>query len=208
MKERTYKDIAYNRHSVKVYDPEVKISQDEMIQILDEAVKAPSSVNMQPWRFVVVQSQNGKEKLRPLIRFNQRQNDTSSAMILIFGDMQCWQKGEQIYGEAVERGLMPQDVKEELMQFIMPAYTGASPEKMNDIVKIDCSLCAMQLMLAARDHGYDTCPIGGFEHEQLAEAFGLDPERYVPVLIISIGKSDYETHQSVRLRAEEITKFI
>ena len=38
---------------------------------------------MQPWRFVVVESEAGKEKLKPLIRFNTRQNETSSAMLLI-----------------------------------------------------------------------------------------------------------------------------
>ena len=78
---------------------------------------------------------------------------------------------------------------------------------MNDIVKIDSSLAAMQLMLVARLHGYDTNPIGGFEEEKLAEAFGLDPERYVPVIIIAMGKSDYKAHSSVRLDAEEITVF-
>ena len=43
---------------------------------------------MQPWRFLVVESDEGKDKLRPLIRFNTRQNDTSAAMVVIFGDMQ------------------------------------------------------------------------------------------------------------------------
>lgn len=62
-------------------------------------------------------------------------------------------------------------------------------------------------MLVARAHGYDTNAIGGFEEDQLAEAFGLDPKRYVPVLIVAIGKSDYESHDSVRLPVEDITKF-
>ena len=60
---------------------------------------------------------------------------------------------------------------------------------MNDVVKVDSSLAAMQFMLVARDHGYETNPIGGFEADQLAEAFGLDKDRYVPVIILSIGKA-------------------
>ncbi|MDM0814812.1 nitroreductase family protein [Clostridium perfringens] len=207
MENNNFKDVVFNRHSVKVFDKNVKISHEEMLEIIKEATKAPSSVNMQPWRFVVVESEEGKEKLRPLINFNTRQNDTSSAMILIFGDMKCYEKAEEIYGSAVEKGFMTEESKKEAMEFFVPFYKNASKKKMNDIVKIDSSLAAMQLMLVARLHGYDTNPIGGFEEEKLAEAFSLDPERYVPVIIIAMGKSDYKAHSSVRLDAEEITVF-
>ncbi|HHQ4188082.1 nitroreductase family protein [Clostridium perfringens] len=207
MENNNFKDVVFNRHSVKVFDKNVKISHEEMLEIIKEATKAPSSVNMQPWRFVVVESEEGKEKLRPLVNFNTRQNDTSSAMILIFGDMKCYEKAEEIYGSAVEKGFMTEESKKEAMEFFVPFYKNASKNKMNDIVKIDSSLAAMQLMLVARLHGYDTNPIGGFEEEKLAEAFGLDPERYVPVIIIAMGKSDYKAHSSVRLDAEEITVF-
>ncbi|HAP8489220.1 TPA: nitroreductase family protein, partial [Enterococcus faecium] len=62
-------------------------------------------------------------------------------------------------------------------------------------------------MLVARDHGYETNPIGGFEADQLAEAFGLDKDRYVPVIILSIGKAVEEGYESVRLAPEKITTF-
>lgn len=63
----------------------------------------------------------------------------------------------------------------------------------------------MQLMLVARAHGYDTNAIGGFEADQLAEAFDLDPERYVPVLILSIGKAADAGYESFRLNPETFT---
>lgn len=207
MYNNDFNDVVFNRHSVKVFDKNVKIGQQEMLELIQEATKAPSSVNMQPWRFVVVESEEGKERLRPLIRFNTRQNDTSAAMILIFGDMKCYEKGEEIYDANVKAGFMPEDVKKELMSFFMPAYENAPKAKMNDLVKIDSSLAAMQLMLVARAHGYDTNPIGGFEEDQLAEAFGLDPERYVPVIIIAIGKGVEAPFQTIRLDAKEITSF-
>ncbi|MBR8701679.1 putative NAD(P)H nitroreductase YodC [Fusobacterium sp. DD29] len=202
-----FKDIVFNRHSVKLFDENFKINHDEMLEMIKEATKAPSSVNMQPWRFLVVESEEAKKTLRPLIRFNTRQNDTSSAMIIIFGDMKCYEKGEQIYSETVKQGYMPEDVKKELMDVFMPEYMNASREKMNDIVKIDSSLAAMQLMLVARAHGYETNPIGGFEGDKLAKAFNLDEERYVPVIIIAIGKGIEEPHKSIRLNPEEITMF-
>jgi nitroreductase len=92
-----FSDIAFGRKSIRLYDENFKISQEEMLEMIQEATTTPSSVNMQPWRFVVVESEEAKAKLKPLIRFNTRQNDTSSAMVLIFGDMQCYEHGEEIY---------------------------------------------------------------------------------------------------------------
>ncbi|AYF99667.1 nitroreductase family protein [Lactococcus allomyrinae] len=202
-----FSEITFGRKSIRLYDENVKISHEEMLQLIQEATAAPSSVNMQPWRFVVIESREEKEKLKPLIRFNTRQNDTSSAMILIFGDTNCYELGEEIYNQAVEEGKMPTEVRNQQLEAIIPYYKSFTKSEMNDVVKIDASLAAMQLMLVARAHGYDTNPIGGFESDQLAETFGLDKSRYVPVLILSIGKAIEEGYESVRLSASKITSF-
>ncbi|EOT28031.1 nitroreductase family protein [Enterococcus saccharolyticus] len=199
--------ITFERKSVRVYDETYKISHEEMLEMIQEATLAPSSVNMQPWRFVVVESDEQKAKLKPLIRFNTRQNDTSSAMILIFGDMACYELGEEIYNQAVAEGKMPAEVRDQQLEAIIPYYQNFTREQMNDVVKIDASLAAMQLMLVARAHGYETNPIGGFEADQLAEIVDLDKERYVPVMILSIGKAKETGYPSVRLAAERITTF-
>lgn len=203
----TLTDVMLDRKSIRVYDETVKIPQLEILEMIQEATTAPSSVNMQPWRFVVVESPEAKETLKPLIRFNVRQNDTSAAMVLIFGDMECYELGEEIYDQAVAEGKMPQEVRDQQLGAILPYYKNLSKQEMNDIVKIDSSLAAMQFMLVARAHGYDTNPIGGFEKDQLAEAFGMDKDRYVPVMILSVGKAAEEGYQSVRLDAETITNF-
>ena len=207
MKNNDFKDVVFNRHSVKEFDKDYKIEREEMLQILEEATKAPSSVNLQPWRFVIVESEEGKDKLRPIIKFNTKQNDSSSAMILIFGDMKCYEKTDEIYSMAVEAGYMNEDDKNKSVELFNQVYKSFSKEEMNDVVKIDSSLAAMQLMLVARARGYDTNPIGGFEKDQLAEAFGLDPDRYVPVMIVAIGKAAYTAHKSPRLDVKDITDF-
>ncbi|MFT9450832.1 nitroreductase family protein [Liquorilactobacillus ghanensis] len=202
-----FPEIIFGRKSVRVYDETFKISHEEMLEMIQEATTAPSSVNMQPWRFVVIESDEQKAKLKPLIRFNTKQNATSSAMILIFGDMQCYELGEEIYNQAVAEGKMPDEVRDQQLAVIIPYYKNFTKEHMNDVVKIDSSLAAMQLMLIARAHGYETNPIGGFESDQLAEAVGLDKERYVPVMILSIGKEKEAGYTSVRLPAEKVTEF-
>ena len=202
-----FSSVVFGRKSVRVYDETVKISHEEMLEMIQETTTAPSSVNMQPWRFVVVESEEAKAKLKPLIRFNTRQNDTSSAMVMIFGDMNCYEYGEEIYDQAVAEGKMPAEVRDQQLAAILPYYQKFTREQMNDVVKIDASLAAMQFMLVARSHGYETNPIGGFEADQLAEAFDLDKERYVPVMILSVGKAVEEGYESVRLAPEKITTF-
>ncbi|EOS7908166.1 nitroreductase family protein [Enterococcus hirae] len=202
-----FSSVVFGRKSVRVYDETVKISHEEMLEMIQETTTAPSSVNMQPWRFVVAESEEAKAKLKPLIRFNTRQNDTSSAMVMIFGDMNCYEYGEEIYDQAVSEGKMPAEVRDQQLAAILPYYQNFTREQMNDVVKIDASLAAMQFMLVARSHGYETNPIGGFEADQLAEAFDLDKERYVPVMILSVGKAVEEGYESVRLVPEKITTF-
>ncbi|MBC6314806.1 nitroreductase family protein [Listeria grandensis] len=202
-KNNDFEDIIKNRRSIRTYDDSVKISREEMEQILTDAMRAPSSVNMQPWRFVVVESPEGKAKLRPLVRFNTQQNDTSSAMIVIFGDMNSFDNGEKIFSSAVEQGLMPADVKEKQMAALTLYYANSPREELERVALIDGSLVAMQLMLVARAYGYDTNPIGGFERHEVAEAFDMDIERYVPVMIVSIGKATDAGYGSYRLSTDE-----
>ena len=40
------------------------------------------------------------------------QNDTSAAMIIVLGDLNYYNKFDEIYGEAVEKGYMTQEVKD------------------------------------------------------------------------------------------------
>ncbi|MBL5856499.1 nitroreductase family protein [Bacillus sporothermodurans] len=199
--------IVTERRSIKSYDKNVKISREEMEEILTLATRAPSSVNMQPWRFLVIESPEAKAKLAPLARFNQTQVETSSVVIAVFGDLNNFEKFEEIYGAAVDKGLMPLEVKEQIHASFSGYYETASREEMKDVVLVDGGLVSMQLMLAARAYGYDTNPMGGYEKDQIAEAFGLDKERYIPVMLISIGKAADNGHPSVRLPIDQVAQW-
>lgn len=207
VKTNDFKEIALGRRSVKVYDPSVKISREEMTEILTEATRAPSSINLQPWRFLVIDSPEGKATLAPLARFNQRQVETSSVVIAVFGDLNNFDNFEQIFGEAVELGYMPQDIKEMQQEKVTAHFAALDPVVNRETVLIDGGLVSMQLMLVARAHGYDTNAIGGYEKDQIAEAFGMDKDRYVPVMLISMGKGINEGHPSTRLPIDQIAQW-
>lgn len=200
-----FNTIVLERRSVKVYDPEVKISREEMTEILAEATRAPSSVNMQPWRFLVIDSAEGKAKLAPLASFNQTQVLTSSAAIAVFYDANNVEYMDEIFGKAVELGYMPREVMNMQMQQVKPYYEKITAAEMRDVNLIDSGLISMQLMLVARAHGYDTNPMAGYDKEHIAETFGLDKERFQPVMLISIGKAAKEGYPSYRLPVETIT---
>ncbi|NBD25096.1 nitroreductase family protein [Paenibacillus glycinis] len=205
IKNNDFANIITGRRSVKLYDEDVKIAKEELQIIIQEASLAPSSANLQPWRVIVVHTPEGKSKLRPLVQFNTRQNDTSAAMLIILGDTQSELYAEEIYDTAAELGKMPRDVRDKQVTQIMSMFPQIPRELKIEIAKVDASLFAMQLMLVARAHGYDTNPMAGFERDQVVRAFDLDDERYVPVMIVSIGKAKEAGHESVRLPSEKIT---
>ncbi|WP_433707450.1 nitroreductase family protein [Paenibacillus illinoisensis] len=200
-----FDNIVLERRSVKVYNPEVKISREEMSEILAKASRAPSAINMQPWRFLVIDSAEGKEKLAPLASFNQTQALTSSAVIAVFYDAENIAYMDEIFSKSVELGYMPQDIKEMQMQQAKPYYASMSPSELRDMNLIDSGLISMQLMLVARAHGYDTNPMAGYDKDRIAEVFGLDKERFQPVMLISIGKAVKDGHPSYRLPVDTIT---
>ncbi|CAM3286058.1 nitroreductase family protein [Sporolactobacillus spathodeae] len=197
--------VINERHSVKQYDQSIKIPHQEMVEMLEEATKAPSSINLQPWRFVVVEE--GKERLKSLVRFNQSQLATSSAMILILGDMNHVDYADEIFTAAVEKHLMPQDVKDYYLNFVTDAFSKMTRQEIRENTLIDSGLVAMQLMLVAKAHGYDTNPIGGFERKEIMEALGVAVERYVPIMLLSIGKAAKPAHESVRLPIERVVSW-
>ncbi|KQS36527.1 NAD(P)H nitroreductase [Exiguobacterium sp. Leaf196] len=206
-KKHTQGRLNKGRRSIRNYDTNVKISKEEMTQILEEATLAPSSVNMQPWRFLVIDSEEGKATLAPLAKFNQVQVETSSAVIAVFGDMNAVDSIETIYDMAVEKGLMPQEVRDRQVPAIKGFYRPEDVETLRDSILIDSGLVSMQLMLVARAHGYDTNPIGGYAKDQIAEAFGLEKERYLPVMLLSIGKAVDTGYPSVRLPIADIAEW-
>jgi nitroreductase len=63
-----YYRLINGRESIRDYDPEKKISKETLEKILDAGRIAPSAKNLQPWKFLVIQSREMLEKIRPCYR--------------------------------------------------------------------------------------------------------------------------------------------
>jgi nitroreductase len=192
-------DQILKRKSIRLYDENVKISREEMNQILTEAMLAPSSRNQQPWRFVVVDTKLGKEKLSLAMPYNLNQLNTSAAMIVLFQDLEKYKLAEVMLDQQLQAGMITQADKEKNLKTVNDLIPTLKPESIEREGLIDCGLVAMQLMIVARFHGYDTCPIGGFERDKINDALDYDKSRFKPVMIVSIGKAKEAGKKTLRL---------
>ncbi|TNJ68270.1 nitroreductase family protein [Paenibacillus hemerocallicola] len=194
--------VAAGRRSVRVYDSEWTISKEELQDILKTAIMAPSSSNLQPWRFLVLQNAELKRKLLP-IAYNQQQVVEASAVIAVFADPLAYEKAETIYGSAVEAGYMQESVKADFVKRTVQTYGSLGEDRLKSIALVDGGLVSMQLMLAAKAKGYDTVPMGGYDADKFKEAFDV-PQRWAPVMLIALGKAAKEGHPTTRLPLEEV----
>ncbi len=198
-------DVIKGRKSVKYFNPNVKIKREEIIEMLNEANIAPSSCNLQPWRYIVIDTPEGKEKLGSA-NYNKIQNDTSAAMIIVLGDLNHYGKFDEIYGEAVKKGYMTEEVKDGFEKGMGPQLENLPTDKNREGVYFDCGLWTMQFANIAYAKGYDTNIIGGFVREKVAELFELE-ENLIPVMLIALGKKEKDARPTVRMKAENLVRF-
>lgn len=204
--ETSLSSVIRERRSVRKYDPSFKISQEEILDILKEAALAPSSSNLQPWKFLVIQDEETKKELR-MIANNQEQVETSSAVIAVLGDREMYRNGEKVYRSSYEAGYMDETTMSRMIENTNKLYPSAPVAIRENIASFDTGLISMQLMLIAKARGYDTVPMGGFNKQQFLEKFNID-ERYMPVLLLALGKAAQPGHPTTRIPVEEIVEFI
>ncbi len=194
--------VAKERRSVRQYDAEYVMTEEEIREILEIAIQAPSSSNLQPWRFLVIQDKQTQQELLPIAN-NQQQIVDASAVIAVLADIEGYKNAERIYGELVNKGIMKNEIKEPYVASIMHNYGNFSAEKALSVAMIDGGLVSMQIMLAAKAKGYDTVPMGGFDEAKFVDAFNV-PENFKPVMLISLGKGTKAGFEKVRLPLDTI----
>ncbi|WP_072333651.1 MULTISPECIES: nitroreductase family protein [unclassified Paenibacillus] len=185
-----------SRHSVRQYVPGITMSDEELNELLTLASSAPSSWNLQHWRFLVIREQAGKERLLP-IAYGQQQVVDASAVIVVLGDLEANKVAEQVYEQATP------EIRSMMKQQVDGAYAN-NPVLARDEAIRNASFAAQQLMLAAKAKGYDTVPMGGYDAKALIREFSI-PERYVPVVMIPVGKAAKPARPTGRLPLEHQT---
>jgi len=221
-------DVIYRRRAVKVFEP-VEISDGVRERILDAARYAPSSFNLQPYKFYWVQT---AEKKRAVARLcmGQKPAETASALVVAVADIGAlaatsksqaeWMRGsgftaEEIreYERAAKIGrvlFMPGPlglfaaVKRAVFWVVnLRRVIGMPPLFRQEIFKWaarSTSLACQNLMIAAEALGMSTCPMEGFDGRRLGRYLGLSRRKQEVVMVIAVGKRSSEYRERPQWR--------
>ena len=181
--EKTLSQAIMQRRATPSFDGS-QLPDEDLKKILEAGLRAPSGYNIQPWRFVVVRSEEQKRRLRAA-SFNQAKVEEASAVIVACGDADGWRSGdlEEMLRLGREGG-MPENYAEQAKSTI-PNYLSNHPN-MPLWLNRHVMLAFTHMLLMAEVLGYDTAPMEGFEEEKVHEVLKL-PLSYSVVALLGIG---------------------
>jgi len=166
------------------------IPASDLRQILDAGLQAPSGYNMQPWRFIVVQQEDQKRRLRAA-SYNQAKVEEASAVIVACGDRDGWRKDLDEMLRLGRAGGMPEGYAAQA-ETSVPAYLSSfTDDQMTGWLNKMVMLAFTSMMLMAEVMGYDTAPMEGFEQQRVCETLKL-PMSYWVVALLAIGHAKGE----------------
>ena len=181
---KTLSDAIAGRRATPSFDG-APIPAEDMEKILKAGLAAPSGYNVQPWRFVVVQSPEQKKKLRAA-SYNQAKVEEASAVIVACGDADGWRKDLDEILEMGRAGGMPESYASQAKSSV-PAYLSSfTSDQMKGWLNKQVMLAYTHMLLMAEVLGYDTAPMEGFEQDRVHEALRL-PMSYWVVSLLAVG---------------------
>lgn len=174
-------DAIYHRRAIKHFDPHHVISDEEEKQLFEAMIQAPTSFNIQHWRFVVLRDPSLRAKIREEFGNDQSQMTDASLLVLFTADVKAWEKEPARYWKNA-----PTEVAELLVGWMGPFHEGREWLQ-RDEAQRSIGMAMQTLMLAAQGLGYQSCPMIGFDVEQVAELVKL-PDDHVMGPMVAIGK--------------------
>ncbi len=169
------------RRSIKHYDTQHKLSEQEIAKLLALAMLSPTAFNIQHWRFIVVTDPVLRQQIRA-VSWNQAQVEEASLLLVLTADLQAWAKQPSRYWANA-----PQPVQDYLVPAIGHYYENNSQAQRDEAMR-SCGIAAQTIMLAAKEMGYDTCPMDGFDFDAVAKLLNL-PADHTPAMFITVGKA-------------------
>ncbi len=181
--DRPFLQIVAERRATSSFSERAP-SDEDLHAVIAAALSAPSSYNLQPWRFIVVRSAEGRKRLR-VACYNQAKVEEAPVIIVACGDADGWRNGdlEQMLRMGREGG-MPENFLEQMRTHV-PAYLREHPNP-SAWLNRQVTLALTTMMWAAESLGIDTAPMEGFDAEKLRTALKL-PLSYEPVALLAMG---------------------
>ncbi|HEY2548239.1 MAG TPA: nitroreductase family protein [Candidatus Acidoferrum sp.] len=221
-------EAIFQRRAVKSFDP-VEIPAAIREQILGAARQAPSSFNMQPYRFYWVESPEGKATVSHLC-LGQKPAETATALVVAVADVGSFRATAQSQSEWMRAtGFSDAKIRDyertakigrilfapgpfhlfgalKWLIFRLVNFWkifGMPPISRQGVFKWatkgTCLACE-NLMIAAEALGLNTCPMEGFDGRRLSKFLGLSPRHHEIVMVIAIGKKSSSYVESAQWR--------
>ncbi|HTU69566.1 MAG TPA: malonic semialdehyde reductase [Candidatus Baltobacteraceae bacterium] len=160
--------------------------------IVNSAEFGPTAMNALPLRIVFVTSQEGKERLRPLLSAGNVEKMLSAPVTAILArDLEFHEHLPRLFPHA------PQ------------AYFDAARNSADEMSLQNATLQAGYFIIAARAYGLDAGPMGGFDHDGVDREFFPDGTRK-SMLLVTLGYGDDSKlfPRNPRLDFTEIASFV
>lgn len=168
------------RRSIKHFDPDHEMSEDDVNKLLSLAALSPTAFNIQNWRYVVVRDKELREKIRAQA-WDQAQVTDASLLLILCADLRAWEKTPVRYWKDA-----PKAVKEIMVPAIDGYYRGKEQVQRDEAMR-SCGIVAQTIMLSAKSMGYDSCPMDGFDFDEVAKLINL-PDDHVIAMFVVVGK--------------------
>ena len=199
-----FRQLIRGRISVESFEPGCELSEEAIRELVEDATEAPSSFNIQHWRFVAVRHEEDKERLCRAA-YGQRQVADSAVTFIILGDLHGVEHLPTVLETAVQQGALDRGKADAWTRQAQKIY--GDQRQAHDEAMRSCSLAAMTMMLAVEVRGLASCPLSGFDPAQVRREFDVG-ERFVPVMLLAVGyPAKVDTTRKPRLDVDEVLSF-
>jgi len=185
------------RRAIKKFDSTHKMSADDVKSLMELTILSPTSYNQQNWRFVTITDQTIKEKISIAAR-GQAQPKDGSLIIVLCGNTNAWNQDPKRYW----KNNTPE--KQELVKTNLAKKYTDNPQNRRDEVFRSCGFAAQTIMLAARSMGLDSCPMMGFEYDQLAEIINLPSDHVISMMVVVGKRAEDAAERGGQLSLDEV----
>lgn len=201
------------RHAVKAYDSTKKVSQEDLDKILEVSRLAPTSSGLQPFRVIVVENQELKEKMVSGAFNPEVMRDSSHVLVFAAWDSYSNEKIDKVYDHHTDVRDLPQGRFSSYTDMIKDLYNAQTPEEHFAHTARQTYIALGLAMAQAAELKIDSTPAEGFNNQVVDEILGLKELGLKSVTLLYLGYRDNENDwlsnmKKVRIPMEEfiITK--
>jgi len=195
----------HDRISALFFDPARTLSRAEIRSLVEDASHAPSSFNIQHWRFIAVQDPNRLADLTGAA-YGQTKVRDAAVTFIVLADLDAHAMLPAILDRSVDAGAVPRDIADGWLPMAAGMYDTNTELRRDEAIR-SASMAAMILMLSAHAKGLVSGPMIGFDVDAVRRLFHI-ADRYVPVMLLPVGYgSQGNVGRKPRLGTDQILRF-